>query len=439
MIRSLVALLAAAAPLVAAEHEPIRLVSDFALSPDGRRIAFSWAGDVWSAAIDDGLARPLTRDPADDREPRFSPDGEELAFTSNRDGGYQAYVMPARGGPAERITHHSEDHSVLEWTPDGAGLVVRSARDHFWRSSARLFVVERGRRAPERLLFDAAVEDGRLSPDGRRVLFTREGTRTHRKGYVGSQASQIWLYDRDAGEYLELLRDDLGYRSPRWRPDGRGFYYVGRQSGSFELWEHDLDSGARRRLTTHGDDTVFTPAVSRDGTTIVYRHLFDLWLLRPGSGAPPRRLELRNAGEPVFDPIHRETLTRADEATFTDDGLEICFRSGGDLWVMDTELREPVRLTDAAGTEGDPVFTEDGKAILFTGDLDGEVDVWRAERKDPEAYWWRNSAFELKKLTDDAAGERALRRGPDGRFFSANAEFLHQYATGSFRAARQTS
>src|SRR5690606_20372940 len=115
MIRSLaVVLAAAAAPLAAAaEREPIRLVSDFALSPDGRQIAFAWAGDVWTAALEDGLARPLTRDPADDREPRFSPDGREIAFTSNRDGEHQVYVMSAHGGPAERITHHSERHQLV--------------------------------------------------------------------------------------------------------------------------------------------------------------------------------------------------------------------------------------------------------------------------------------------------------------------------------------
>lgn len=413
---ALLALPASVATLAAPEREPIRLVSDFSLSPDGRRIAFAWAGDVWSADLEDGLARPVTRDPANDSSPRYSPDGGEIAFASNRDGGDQVYVVSASGGRPERITHHSERHSVVEWTPDGAGLLVRTARDHFWTSSSRLFVVPRGRRAPESLVFDAAVEDASLSPDGRRVLFSREGTGTHRKGYVGSQASQIWLYDRDADGYLQLLSDDLGYRSPRWKPDGRGFYFVGRQSGSFELWEADLDGGARRRLTHHGDDTVHSPAVSRDGRTIVYRLGFDLWILRPGSDEAPRRLALANAGEPVFDEWTRSTQKQADQAAFTDDGLEICFRSGGDLWVMDTELREPRRLTDAPGTEGEAAFTADGKAILFAGDLDGEVDVWRAERKNPDAYWWQNDEFVFTKLTDDAKVERDLQRGPDGRF-----------------------
>ncbi len=399
----------------AAEPEPIRMLRDFALSPDGSTLVFSWAGDIWQVESEGGNAVQLTRDPANDHAPCFSPDGREIAFNSNRQGGDQVFVMPAAGGPPEQITFHSEGCELLEYDPSGDFLLVLARRDHFWYDAHRFFKVNRRTRSAEELLFDDYGEEGTLSPCGRKLLFTREGAPWFRKGYRGSQAGQIWLYDLDQRAFREVLRDDLGFRSPLWRPDGKGCYYVGQQSGSFNLWEHDLETGARAQLTTFDDDAVLWPAISRDGSTIVFRHLFDLYRLRPGTKEAPRRLDIRNGGEPLREEWLRRSVSAAEEAAFTDDGLEIALIAGGDLWVMDTELKEPRQVTDTVEMESDPAFTADGEALLFVSRRDGQSDVWRAERAAPELYWWQNEEFVLKRLTTDAEVERGLCFSPDGQ------------------------
>jgi tricorn protease len=88
-------------------QEAIHLASHPALSPDGTTLAFDWNGDVWTVPVTGGVARPLTRHPAHDREPKFSPDGKEIAFTSDRTGSYQVYVVPASGGTPRQLTHHT--------------------------------------------------------------------------------------------------------------------------------------------------------------------------------------------------------------------------------------------------------------------------------------------------------------------------------------------
>lgn len=394
--------------------EPIRMVMGCRLSPDGSTMAFEWAGDIWTAPVDGGAATPLTRHPAHERDACFSPDGREIAFVSNREGADQVYTVPVTGGSPTRRTAHSEGYRLLEYAPDGEAFLTLARRDHFWRSPMRMLVVDRAGKSADRAVFDAAVRDGRLSPDGKQVLFSREGTSWFRKGYEGTQASQIWMYDLEQGSYRKLLHDRHGYRYPRWRADGRAFYYVGQQSGTFNLWEYDLATGGVTQLTFFEEDAVYWPEVSRDGSTIVFRHGFDHHRFRPGKDRTPQRIEIHNPGEPITPKEMRRNLTSAGEIAFSNDGLEIAFISGGDLWVMDTELREPRQVTRTPEQERGPIFSPDGDGIYFIGETGGQSDIWRADRKQADRYWWQNDEFTLTSITRDAHVETDLSFSPNG-------------------------
>jgi tricorn protease len=394
--------------------EPIRLANDPALSPDGSTLVFSWGGDLWSVASGGGRARPLTRHPSHDRQPAFSPDGSQIAFASDRQGSYHPYVMPVGGGAPRQVGFHSSGYSVAGWTPDGRGLLVSGPRDHFWRDADRFFLIRTDQRVAEEPVFDAAGRNGALSPDGKRLLFTREGAPWWRKGYKGSQDSQVWLYNLGSKSFTKVLDPPGGALWPLWRADGKGFYYVGLHKGALNLRERDLDSGDDRALTEFEDDSVVFPRISRDGSTIVFRHLFDLYLLRPASQKPAERLEVYNEGDVERDPVERRGLTQASQVAFSRDGLEVAFIAGDDLWVMDTELKEPRQVTATAEEERDPVFSPKGNALLFVSDKDGQPDVWKAERADAAKDWWQNTAFKLDRLTHDPDTETELKWSPEG-------------------------
>lgn len=226
--------LLAAALLLAAQFgraaEAIRLANHPALSPDGQTLVFDWDGDIWSVATAGGTARRLTNHPARDREPRFSPDGKQLAFISERGGSPQVHIMFAAGGTPRQLTYHTAGCLLQDWCPDGRNLLINANRDHFWRHAERFFTISAEERQAERLLFDDYGQNGCLSPDGKRLLFTREGPAWWRKGYRGSQASQIWMYDLESKEFRQLLAEETGCRWPLWKPDGKGFYYVSARS-----------------------------------------------------------------------------------------------------------------------------------------------------------------------------------------------------------------
>ncbi|MGH7168928.1 MAG: S41 family peptidase [Gemmataceae bacterium] len=410
-----VALMLAAEPGRAAEA--IRLANHPALSPDGKTLVFDWDGDIWSVATTGGVARRLSNHPARDREPRFSPDGKQIAFISERGGSAQVHVMAAGGGTPRQITYHTAGCSMQEWCPDGQHLLLHAARDHFWRHPARFFLVNAASRQAERLVFDDYGQNGSLSPDGKHLLFTREGSSWWRKGYRGSEASQIWMCDLEDKTFRRLLAEDSGCRWPLWKPDGRGFYYVSAHGGSFNLWERGLDAGEGKQLTRFREDSVVFPCLSRDGSTLVFRHLFDLYCFHPGKDASPRKIDIRHDSDPVKDRVERRILRQASAAAFTADGLEIAFIAGGDLWIMDTELREPRQVTHTAEQESQPLFSPDGRTLLFVADRGARSDIYRArvgKRGDKDRSWWRHGPFILERLTDDGEVKSNLTFSPNG-------------------------
>src|SRR5262249_31339892 len=266
----------------------------------------------------------------------------------------------------------------------------------------RFFRVNRGERTAEQLLFDDYGQGGTLSPDGKRLLFTREGPEWWRKGYHGSRASQVWMFDLEQKSFAKVLSHERGCRWPLWRPDGKGFYYVGAQSGSFNLREYDLETAKDKQLTRFEDDSVVFPCISRDGSTIVFRHLLDLYRYRPGAQEPPAKIEIVQDGDRPSARKERRLLDRARAVAFSHDGLEFAFIAGGDLWVMDTELREPKQITSTAEEERHPVFSPDGESLLFVSDTKGQCDIWKAERADKQKFWRQNEQFKLERLTNDS-------------------------------------
>jgi tricorn protease len=394
--------------------ESIKLANNPALSPDGRLLAFDWNGDIWVADSAGGDARQLTAHPGRDTQPRFSPDGKEIAFVSDRDGSAQVYTIPVSGGTPRQLTFHSAGAVLQEWTPDGRTLLIKATRDYFWRHGERFFTVKRHERAAERLLFDDYGSDGTLSPDGKKLLFTREGEPWWRKGYKGSRVTQIWMFERDTQAFTKILHRDFGCRWPMWKPDGKGFYYVGEHARGANLCEYDFTSKTIKPLTTFKEDSVVFPSMARDGSLIVFRHLFDLYTYEPASGGMKKRELVHNADRSGRKSDYR-TLTSASAAAFTRDGLEIAFVAGGDLWVMDSELREPRQITNTPEEESSPIFSHDGQTIYFVGSFGSEFAISKATRQDAKRYWWQNRGFNVTSILRFQDRPARLKLSPDGK------------------------
>ena len=414
---------AAPAEETAETLERVYLGARPSVSPDGRQFAFEWCDGVWLAPTAGGAATPLQTGTSKDVWPVFAPDGKRIAFQSDRDGGWKLFELNLADGKTRQLSFHSEGTRPYGWTADGAALLAVIVRDcNGGKSAERVALVPAAARGPEKILFNSAGSEPCLSPDGTRVLFTVEGDELYRKRMRGSNAAQVWLYDLKEKRFACVVRRETESRSPLWAPDGQGFYYVSGEGGVLNVVHRDLATGQERPVTRFTDDSVVHPSLSADGRTMVFRHLFDFYRVDPTRPEDaPQKIVLRH-GAAALRPESRRRYYNAcwnndqpGDVTFCDNGMQIAFTTGGDLWVMDTVLRDPKCVhADTLTHERECVFAPDGSALYYLSDHGDGVALWRAERRDPAKYWWENSAFTKTVLLNDDVNRRSLSVSPDG-------------------------
>ncbi|MGH7528215.1 MAG: peptidase S41, partial [Gemmatimonadales bacterium] len=259
------AVLLSVAPVAQPEPDPrdTRLLEQPALSGD--RVAFIYAGDLWSARLDGTEAHRLTTAEGDESNPAFSPDGKLIAFSGNYDGNVDGYVMPAEAGAPKRLTWHPANDLVQGFTPDGKSVLFTSARESPTPASVegpypQLYTVSVGGGFEERLPLPS-VTRAALSPDGSRIAYNLHPPAfLEWKRYRGGLASQIWLFDRRTHAIEKIPRPASRSNDvdPMWV--GEVIYFRSDRDGEFNLYQYDTRSKAVRRLTTHSDFPVLSAA-----------------------------------------------------------------------------------------------------------------------------------------------------------------------------------
>lgn len=185
-------------------------------------------------------------------------------------------------------------------------------------------------------------------------------------------------------------------------------------TGVFNLWERDFATGKDQRLTNYTDQMVMFPSLSADGKWLVFRKGLDFYRYDTMKRTPPERIDLWATPEDVSPDEIRRVLGRATNVTFSADGLEVAFIAGGNLWVMDTVLRELRRVTATESADDEPIFVNKDQEILFLRNTGNGVDLWRATRLNPAQYWWQNEGFKVERLTTDGQEKSNLTPSPDG-------------------------
>ncbi len=401
----------------------IYLGSRPSVSPDGKQFVFEWCDNLWLAPVQGGTATALQMGTHKDVWPVFAPDGQRIAFQSDRDGGWKVFELSLADGKTRQVTFHSEGTRPYGWSSDGKAIVACVTRDASGGGSGeRIALVPSETREAESILFNSAGSEPSLSPDGTRLLFTREGDELYRKHLRGTKASQVWLYEIKEKRFTCVIKRETESRTPLWTPDGQGFYYVSGEGGTMNVRHHDLANGKEKQLTSFKDDSVIHPSLSKDGQTLVFRHLFDFYrmdMTRPEEA--PQKI-LLHAGAATLRPASRRRYYNAcwnndqmGDVSFCDNGMQIAFTAGGDLWVMDTVLCDPKRVHGSTLThERECVFAPDGKALYYLSDRGDGTALWKAERGDPAKFWWENASFTNAVLINDAVARSNLSISPDG-------------------------
>jgi imidazolonepropionase-like amidohydrolase/Tol biopolymer transport system component len=383
------------------------------VSPDGKRITFDMLGDIYDLPIEGGEARALASGMAWDMQPRYSPDGKWIAFTSDRAGGDNLWIMDANGGGARQIT--KESFRLLNnpvWHPSGryvAGRKHFTTRRSLGTGEIWLYSLDGGdgvmlvKRPSDE--FQKELGEPAFSPDGKYLYFSQNVTPGPVFEYAQDANKAVFAirrYEVATGETDDAVNEPGGAMRPTPSPDGRWLAYVHRvrTQNAFEsaLFVKDLVSGEERSLYMDLDrDMQETWAINGlypnmdwtpDSKSVVFWAGGGIKRIEVASGAVrdipfhvkdtrmtlvPPRLDIAVAPDEVQSRMARF-------ASVSPDGKQVVFESFGRLWLKSVADGAPRRLTreDAAAFELFPSWSRDGKRIVFIRWTDaglGEVHV----------------------------------------------------------------
>jgi len=353
-----------------------------ALSPDGRYIAFSYLGDIFVVGREGGKATRITDHIAYDRSPIFSPDGKYIAFSSNRCGNYDVFIVRREGGIPRQLTFHSANDIATSFTPDGKYILFQSNREN--RSSLYLVPVAGG--TPKRVIpgFFTTLANGKVSPDGRYIIFT-EGTEATafwwRKGYRGSFSAEIWLYDLKTKKLRKLTEYEGNDSYPLFAPDGKTFYFTSDRSkrGVYNIWEKGIEKGALREITHFKKDGVLNPSISANGRYLAYEHNFRIYTTDLKTGKT-REVPIEIASDLKENLVVKKKLGNdVSEFALSPDGKKIAFIVRGEVFVMDSKGKYKRRITRTPSREKEVSFAPDSRTIVYTSARNGNDDIFIAD------------------------------------------------------------
>ncbi len=403
------------------------------VSPDGKTIVFDMLGDIYSIPATGGQATPLRTGIAWEIQPRFSPDGKKILFTSDAGGGDNIWVMDANAANARQVTQ--ESFRLLNnpaWMPDGQYFV---ARKHF-TSGRSLGAGEmwmyhitggEGIQLTKRKNDQQDVNEPSVSPDGRYVYFSEDMYPGGFFQYNKDPNSQIYVvkrYDMREGKEETVTGGPGGACRPQISHDGKKLAFIRRVRTKTVLFIHNLETGEEFPLYSNlSKDQQEAWAIFGAYTGFNWmpddKHLViwgqgKIWKVDAVSGKAENipfdvavntkvaeTVRFKNdAFKDQFDVnVIRQAVTSPDEKT-------LVFSAVGYLWKMDLPNGTPQRLTQDADFEFEPAFSADGRELAFVS--------WNDETLG--AVWKMNLATGAKtKLTREKGIFRTPAFSPDAK------------------------
>jgi tricorn protease len=413
----------------------------------GDKVVFTYAGDLWTAPAGGGLASRLTAHPGLELFAKFSPDGQQIAFTAQYDGDEQVYVIPSSGGEPRQLTYYPArgplpdrwgfDNQVYGWSPDGKSVVFRSMREGWTMTDTRLFTVPAAGGLPKALPMPVSG-GGAVSPDGRKVVYsplTRE-FRTWKR-YQGGWAQDLYIFDLATSAIEPVAHSPRSERDPMWIEDK--IYFASDRTGTLNLFEFDTRTKGVRQLTESTEHDVRWPSASDDGR-IVYElggelHVLDLQSCRStpipitvptdalarrpsrvvvapslieGFALSPRgeRALFVGRGDIFSAPIEKgavRNLTRSSGAhdkgaRWSPDGLKVAY-------ISDATGEEELYLIDQTGSGKPEQLTKNGHAMRYTPEWSPDGKRLAFSDKDGKVFVLTLADKSLLQVADEARGQ----------------------------------
>jgi tricorn protease len=358
-------------------------LSEPALSPDGKEIAFVSGGDIWTVPASGGDAHLLVSDPATESRPLYSPDGKYLAFISTRTGNGDIYLLNLQSDELKRITYDDNLDQLDGWSGDSKWIYFSSTSRDISGMNDIYRVSETGG-TPMQVSGDRYVNEfyAAAAPNGKSIAFSARGlgsAQWWRKGHAHIDNSEIWTIDDiDAAQpqYRPLIVDNGGKNLwPMFSPDGT-LYFVSDHTGVENLYRKTNNSEAAA-LTHFTGGRVLWPSIAANGTAIVFERNFSIWKYDVATGSATQ-VPITPRGAPAGAGVeHRTFTTGIRSMALSPDGKKVAFVVHGEVFAVNAkEGGDAVRITSTIGPESQVMWAPDNKRIVYVSNRGGQDHVY---------------------------------------------------------------
>lgn len=362
------------------------------VSPDGKTIVFDLLGDIYSIPIGGGKAVLLSGGKSFEVQPRFSPDGKTISFTSDRDGGDNIWLMNADGGNRHALTH--ENFRLLNnatWTPDGQYVV---ARKHFtgYRSlgAGEMWLYNKnggdGIQLTRRKNDQQDAGEPNISPDGKYVYWSEDVTPGPNFEYSKDPNAGIYAIkrlNRENGNIETVTGGTGGACRPQISPDGKTMAFVKRIRLKSVIYLRNLATGEEWPVyddLSHDQQETWAIfgvypnfAWTPDSRNLIFYAKGKIWNLNVTSLQAVQIPFEVTSSQSITDALHFPQRVYQDEFTArmirqvatSPDGKKIAFNAAGYIYTKDLPSGTPTRIDTLGDFEYSPSFSPDGRLLVY--------------------------------------------------------------------------
>ncbi len=405
---------------IAAQEAPLWM-RYCALSPDGTTIAFTYKGDIYTVPSTGGRATQITTNPAFDTTPVWSPDGKQIAFASDRMGSLDVFVVAKEGGVPQRLTTHSGSEKPVAYKDDKHILftanIAPSAEDAGFPSGQFQQIYEVAVTGGRPTMFSSMpMECISINKEGIMLYQDKKGYEDYwRKHQVSPIARDIWSYTPGKTPVYQKQTTFGGEdREPVWAPDGKSFYYLSEEKGSFNIFQRTPGANTSKQITFHTKHPVRFLSMASEGK-LCYGYNGEIYTLVPGG--QPQKVNITILSDKIDKDIIRQIRSYgATDIAVSPKGKEVAFIMRGDVYVTSIDYKTTKQITNTPDQERDISFAPDGRTLVYSSERNGLWQLYTSTivRKEEKQFTY---ATELKEecLTKSNVASFQPQYSPDGK------------------------
>lgn len=405
---------------IAAQEAPLWM-RYCALSPDGTTIAFTYKGDIYTVPSTGGRATQITTNPAFDTTPVWSPDGKQIAFASDRMGSLDVFVVAKEGGVPQRLTTHSGSEKPVAYKDDKHILftanIAPSAEDAGFPSGQFQQIYEVAVTGGRPTMFSSMpMECISINKEGIMLYQDKKGYEDYwRKHQVSPIARDIWSYTPGKTPVYQKQTTFGGEdREPVWAPDGKSFYYLSEEKGSFNIFQRTPGANTSKQITFHTKHPVRFLSMASEGK-LCYGYNGEIYTLVPGG--QPQKVNITILSDKIDKDIIRQIRSYgATDIAVSPKGKEVAFIMRGDVYVTSIDYKTTKQITNTPDQERDISFAPDGRTLVYSSERNGLWQLYTSTivRKEEKQFTY---ATELKeeRLTKSNITSFQPQYSPDGK------------------------